>query len=82
MGFEQKAIRYTASVNRETPNDAHLFARLADLLMGGARIEADKACEGRPYTVDRVRLVIRDDGPSFVRNMFDAELEILVTPID
>lgn len=79
--FEQKTIRYAAPVARETLNDPHLFAVLTDMLMRGARIEADKACEGRSYTVDRVRMSIRDNGPSFIRNLFDAELEILITPI-
>lgn len=79
---DQKTIRCTAPVARETPNDPHLFAALADMLMRSARIEADKACEGRSYTVDRVRFVITDGGPSFIRNLLDAELEITITAFD
>ena len=84
---EQKIVGYRAPIAIGVLDDPKAFGAIAAHLLTGARIEADKACEGRTYTIDRMRITIgkyeqpfyNEGDPDFIHNMLTAMLELRIT---
>jgi len=78
--YRPKTVTLTAPVRREMLNDTSAVPMLIGRMMVAAQAELLKAFEGRPYLTVNIRFVIGDNGPSFIRGLSDAELEVIALP--
>lgn len=79
---EQRTVGFRAPVQQAVLDDPRTLAMLMDRLVQGAHIELNKVFEGRNYSTREVRLVVSGGGPSFIRDLFDAEIRITVELAD
>ncbi len=73
---EQRITTLKAPIRPEILEDPYETGVFIANLMRGAREGLDTICEGRAYTIEKVKLVIADGGPSFIRDLFDAEIQV------
>lgn len=79
---EQKTVIYQAPVRHDAIVDADMFGNLASTLIKDALAEVQQASEGRAISITNIRLVVSDNGPSFIRGMMDAEIRVTVSLTD
>jgi len=75
----KQTVAFTAPIRCEMLDYPSIVGVLVAQLMTGARIELDRAYDGRTYRIEKVRLVIGSDGTSvesLTRDLIDAQIQI------